>query len=54
VREYAKLGALSPAMKVGLRCLVKRQSFKGIYPEVLKRVEPFFVKQYAPLVSGFK
>ncbi len=54
VREYAKLGALWPAVKEGVRCLVKGQSFKGIYPEVLKRVEPFLVKQYAPLVSGFK
>lgn len=34
--------------------LVKGQSFKGIYPEVLKKVEPFLVKKYAPLVSGFK
>ena len=46
MREYAKLGALSPAMKVGLRCLVKRQSFKGIYPEVLKKIEPFLIQKY--------
>ena len=54
VWQYAKLGASWPAMKAGVRCLVKGQSFKGIYPEVLKKVEPFLVKQYAPLVSGFK
>ena len=54
VWEYAKLGALWPAVKAGVKCIVKGQSFKGIYPEVLKRVEPFLVKQYAPLVSGFK
>ena len=54
VWQYAKLGALWPAVKAGVKCLVKGQSFKGIYPEVLKRVEPFLVKQYAPLVSGFK
>ena len=54
VWEYAKLGALWPAVKAGVRCLVKGQSFKGIYPEVLKKVESFLVKQYAPLVSGFK
>ena len=52
--QYAKLDALWPAIKAGVRCLVKGQSFKGIYPEVLKLVEPFLVKQYAPLVSGFK
>ena len=52
--QYAKLGALWLAVKAGVRCLVKGQSFKGIYPEVLKRVEPFLVKKYAPLVSGFK
>ena len=54
VWQYAKLGALWPAVKAGVRCLVKGQSFKGIYPEVLKKVEPFLVERYAPLVSGFK
>lgn len=54
VWQYAKLGALWPAVKAGVKCLVKGQSFKGIYPEVLKRVEPFLVKRYAPLVSCFK
>lgn len=54
IREYAKLGALCPAVKAGVRCLVKRQSFKGIYPEVLKHIEPFLVKKYAPVVSSFK
>lgn len=54
VWQYTELGALWPALKAGLRCLVKGQSFKGIYPEVLKKVEPFLVKRYAPLVSGFK
>lgn len=54
VIAYAKLGALWTSVKAGVRCLVKGQSFKGIYPEVLKRVEPFLVKRYAPLVSGFK
>lgn len=46
VREYAKLGAFWPAMKAGVRCLVKGQSFKGIYPVVLKRVEPFLMEKY--------
>ena len=46
VWEYAKLGALWPATKAGVRCLVKGQSFKGIYPEVLRKVEPFLVERY--------
>lgn len=46
VWQYAKLGALWPAVKAGVRCLVKGQSFKGTYPEVLKKVEPFLVERY--------
>lgn len=52
VHEYAKIGALWPGVKASIKCLVKRQSFKGIYPEVLKRVEPFLVERYAPVVSS--
>ena len=54
VSEYAKLGALWPAVNAGVRCLVKRQSFKGIYPEVLRCVEPFLVKKYTPVISCFR
>jgi hypothetical protein len=46
VWEYAKLGALWPAMKAGFRCLVKGQSFKGVYPVVLKKEEPFLMEKY--------
>ena len=45
VREYLTLGALWPAVKAGMRCLVKRQSFKTIYPEVLSKIvsiQPLF------------
>lgn len=52
VWEYAKLGALWPAVKAGVRCLVKRQSFKGIYTEVLKKVEPFLAERFR--ASRFK
>lgn len=52
--EYAKLGVLWPAVKASMRCLVKRQSFKGIYPEVLKRVEPFLIQKYGSMVQEFK
>jgi len=51
VWQYVKLGALGPAIKAGVRCLVKRQSFKAIYPEVLKRVEPFLVQKYGSKVQ---
>ena len=54
VIEYAKLGALWSAVKASVRCLLKRQSFKGIYPEVLKRVEPFLVQKYGSKVQEFK
>ena len=40
VWQYVKLGALGPAIKAGVRCLLKRQSFKAIYPEVLHKIEP--------------
>ena len=54
VWQYAKVGALWPAVKASVRCLLKRQSFKGIYPEVLKRVEPFLVQKYGSKVQEFK
>lgn len=52
--EYAKIGALAPAIRAGLRCVVQRQSFKQIYPSVLQYVEPFLIEKYAPLISRFK
>lgn len=54
VWEYAKIGALAPAIKAGIRCVVKRQSFKQIYPEVLKMVEPVLIKRYEPLMRRKK
>ena len=54
VVEYAKQGVLFSAIKAGIKCIVKRQSFKQIYPEVLGRVEPFLIERYAPVVSSFK
>ena len=54
MREYIKLGALWPAVKAGFTCVIKRQSFKAIYPEVLKKVEPMLVAKYRHVVQGFK
>ena len=44
--EYAKLGVLGAVVKEFFRCLVKRQSFKQIYPSVLKKVEPMLGEKY--------
>ena len=52
--EYAKIGALAPAIRAGLRCALKRQSFKQVYPSVLQRVEPFLIEKYTPLISRSK
>lgn len=49
--EYARIGVLGVAVKWFFKCLVKRQSFKGIYPEVLRRVEPMLVERYAPMIK---
>ena len=54
VWQYAKLGALWPAVKASVRCLVKRQSFKGIYPEVLSKIEPFLIPKYGLKVQESK
>ncbi len=51
---YAKLGVLWPVFKAGVRCVIKRQSFKQIYPVVLKKVEPFLIERYSSMVSSSK
>lgn len=50
VFKLAKVGALWPTVKACVRCVVKRHSFKQIYPEVLKRIEPLLIKRYEPLM----
>lgn len=52
--EYAKLGLLWSVLKAGVKCLVKRQSFKQIYPVVLKKVEPMLMAKYGHIVHEFK
>ena len=54
VIEYTKLGVLGTVARGFFRCLVKRQSFKAIYPEVLKKVEPMLVAKYSHIVQEFK
>ena len=52
VWQYAKLGVIPVVIKGVVICIVKRQSFKTIYPKVLERVEPYLVEQFQ--VSRFK
>lgn len=46
VRAYAQLGAMWPIAKAFIGCLVRRESFKRIYPVVLKKIEPFLKRRY--------
>lgn len=50
--QYVKLGALPVVVKGFVKCLVKGRSFKGIYPEVLRRIEPILVEKYSPISRG--
>lgn len=54
VWQYTKLGVLPVVIKGVVRCLVKRQSFKAIYPEALKCVEPMLIAKYGSKVQEFK
>ena len=54
LREYARIGALWIGVKAFFRCLAKRTSFKGIYPQILKKVEPFLERKYTPVAQSFK
>ena len=51
---YAKLGVNGIVVKGFFRCLVKRQSFKQIYPAVLRKIEPYLIKRYSPIVQEIK
>ena len=52
VWQYLKLGILPAVVWGFFRCLYKRLSFKAIYPEVLKKIEPFLTERFQ--VSRFK
>ena len=54
MREYARLGVLWPITKAFFRCLIKRESFKRIYPEILKKIEPFLLKRYTDFLKSRK
>ena len=52
ILQYVKLGLLPIIVKGFVRCFVKNQSFKAIYPEILQRIEPYLVERFQ--VSRFK
>ena len=54
VIEYTKLGVLGTAFKGFFSCLMKRQSFKAIYSDVLRRIEPFLIQKYGSKFHEFK
>lgn len=54
VWRYTKLGVFPVFIKGVVRCVVKKQSFKTIYPKVLKRVEPLLIAKYGSRVQEFK
>ena len=47
--EYIRLGVLWIGIKELYRCAVNRQSFKQIYPAILKKIEPYLVERYSPV-----
>lgn len=51
VLQYAKLGVLPIVVMGVLRCVVKKQSFKAIYPKVLQIIEPFLIKKYSSVLQ---
>lgn len=54
VLQYAKLGVFPVVVKSVVRCMVKRQSFKTIYPDVLCILEPFLRTKYGPVLQCMK
>lgn len=51
---YTKIGVGGTILNSFCQCLVKRQSFKAIYPEVLKRIEPMLIAKYGSKVQELK
>lgn len=50
--EYFRIGLLPTIIRAFFRCLIKGQSFKTIYPELLKKVEPYLVERFQ--ISRFR
>ena len=52
VWQYIKLGILPKVVMGIVRCVVRRQLFKTIYPDVLRIIEPYLVKRYSPVLRS--
>lgn len=52
VRQYAKMGILWPAAKTVLRHPFDKQSYKQAYLDTVRKVEPYLMKKYAPLMRS--
>lgn len=54
VWQYTKHGVMPVVIKGVVVCVLKRESFKTIYPEVLNRVEPKLIAKYGARVQELK
>lgn len=51
VRQYAKMGLLWPAAKTVLRHPFSKQTYKQVYLDTVRKVEPMLVKEYSPVMK---
>ena len=51
VRRYAKMGLLWPAAKTVLRHPFSKQTYKQVYLDTVRKVEPMLVKEYRPVMK---
>ena len=51
VRQYAKMGLLWPAAKKVLRHPFSKQTYKQVYLDTVRKVEPTLVKEYRPVMK---
>ena len=51
VRQYTKMGLLWPAAKTVLRHPFSKQTYKQVYLDTVRKVEPMLVKEYRPVMK---
>lgn len=54
ILQYVKLGVMPVLMNGFFRCLYQRKSFKAIYSEALRKIEPFLIAKYDSIIQEFK
>ena len=54
VKEYARLGVLSPISKTFLRCLVKKRPFKLVNETIHRELENFLTEKYSDVLRERK